>query len=101
MQTDLQLTTAHRDLLSLDHAIAKLCDRFGDLVDGKSDFIEAEERRFAALDCLATMRASSPAGMTAKARTLKVLSIADDPDRQAAIAASLADDVLRYFNRIA
>jgi hypothetical protein len=87
MNIDLELTTAHRDLLSLDHSIAKLYDRFGERVDGKTDFIEAEERRFAALDCLA--------------RALKALSIAEDPNRQAVIAASPADGVIRYFNRSA
>jgi hypothetical protein len=101
MNIDLELTTAHRDLLSLDHSIAKLYDRFGERVDGKTDFIEAEERRFAALDCLATIQASSPAGMIAKARALKALSIAEDPNRQAVIAASPADGVIRYFNRSA
>jgi hypothetical protein len=101
MNTDFELTTAHRDLLSPDRSIAKLYDRFGDRVDGKTDFIEAEERRFAVLDCLATIQASSPAGMVAKARAIKTVSIAEDPDRQVAIAASLADDVIRYFNRSA
>jgi hypothetical protein len=98
MKSDLELTTAQRDLLALDHAIGKLYDKFGDRVDSRADFIEAEERRFTALECLATARAQSPEGMVAKARVLKAV---DDTDRQAAIGASLADDVLRYFSRAA
>lgn len=97
---DAKLVTAHRDLLALDHAIADLYERFGDRVDGNGDFVEAEERRFAALDCLATIGAG-PQGMVAKAHALKVLSVVDDIDRRAAIAVSLADDVLRHFSRAA
>jgi hypothetical protein len=101
MQTDHQLTTAHRDLLSLDHAISKLYERFGDLVDGNADYVDAEERRFAALDCLATIQASSPAGMTAKARAMQMQQVIEDPGRCNAIAASLASDVIRYLSRSA
>jgi hypothetical protein len=36
--------------------------------------------------------------LIAKAKALKAVSIAEDIDRQAAIAGSLAGDVLRYFN---
>jgi hypothetical protein len=98
MNADQVLTTAHRELLSLDRAISGLYEKFGDCVEGKADFIEAEGRRFAAIECLATVRAQSPGGMVAKARALKAVSVAEDIDRQAAIAASLADDVLRYFS---
>ncbi|MGB9392098.1 MAG: hypothetical protein WCB70_19215 [Xanthobacteraceae bacterium] len=63
-----------------------------------ADYIDAEERRFAALDSLATIQSGSPAGLVAKAKALNALSLAEDPDRRAAIAASLADDVLRCFN---
>jgi hypothetical protein len=98
VKTDLELTTAHRELLSLDRVISGLYEKFGDSAEGKADLIEAEERRFEVLECLATIQASSPAGMVAKARVLKAVSVADDFDRQAAIAASLADDVLRYFS---
>ncbi|MFY9836262.1 MAG: hypothetical protein WAK55_07280 [Xanthobacteraceae bacterium] len=65
--TDLKLTTARRDLLSLDHAITKLREKFAADFERRADFIDAEERRFAALDCLATIQATSPAGMIAKA----------------------------------
>ena len=41
------------------------------------------------------MPARSPAGLVAKATAIKTLD--EDPDRLAAIAASLADDVLRRF----
>ena len=51
MKLDADLTNAHRSLVSLDRAIGKLYDRFGDRVDGNGDFIDAEERRFAALEC--------------------------------------------------
>ena len=101
MKSDVELTTAHRDLLSLDHAIGKLHDKFGDRADSRADCVEAEERRFAAPECLATIQAGSPAGMVAKAKALKVASVAEDLDRQAAIAASLAGDVLRHFSRAA
>jgi hypothetical protein len=60
-------------------------------------YIDAEERRFTALESLATIRAQSPEGIVAKARALKARSLVEDIDRQAAIAASLADDMLRYF----
>jgi hypothetical protein len=65
VKSDLKLTTAHRDLLSLDHAIGELYEKFGDCVDGKSEFIEAEKRRSAALECLSTIKAGSPEGMIA------------------------------------
>jgi len=74
VKTDLELTTAHRELLALDHAIGKLHDKFGDRSDSRADYVEAEERRFEALECLATIQAGSPAGMVAKARALKALS---------------------------
>ena len=54
-----------------------------------------------ALQSLATISAESPEGMIAKAKALKAASIVEDYDRQAAIAVSLADDVLRYFSRAA
>jgi hypothetical protein len=73
VKTDLELTTAHRELLALDHAIGKLHDKFGDRADSRADYVEAEERRFEALECLATIQAGSP-GMVAKARALKALS---------------------------
>jgi hypothetical protein len=79
----------------------KLYEKLGDRADGNADYVDAEERRFAALECLATVQARSPEGMIAKARALKAVSIAEDIDRQAAIAASLADDVLRHFSRAA
>jgi hypothetical protein len=101
MKTDVDLTTAQRDLLSLDHAIGKLYDKFGDRVDGRAVYIDAEERRFTALGSLATIRAGSPEGMIAKAKALKAISVAEDIDRHAAIAASLADDVLRHFSHAA
>jgi hypothetical protein len=41
------------------------------------------------------MPARSAAGLVAKAQAIK--SLDEDTDRQAAIAASLADDVLRRF----
>jgi hypothetical protein len=63
MKADLELITAHRNLLSFDQAIAQLHDKFGDRVDGNADFIDAEERRFEALECLGTIGAGSPDGM--------------------------------------
>jgi hypothetical protein len=101
MKTDHRLTTSQRELLALDHTIGRLYDKFGDRVDKKADFIEAEERRFTALKCLATARARSPKGMVAKAKAIKAVSVTDDIDRAAAIATSLAGDVLRYFSRAA
>jgi hypothetical protein len=62
-------------------------------VEGKADFIEAEERRFAALESLSTIQARSPEGMVAKARALKAVSVAEDIDHHASIA------VGRYFTR--
>jgi len=99
VKRDLKLTTAQRELLSLDHAISQLHDKFGDRADGRADYIDAEERRSDALEHLATIQAGSPEGMIAKARALKAVSIADDLDRRAEIAASLAGDVLRFFDR--
>jgi hypothetical protein len=97
MQTDLELTTARRALQSTDKTIAALCRKFGDDIDKRPEYQAAENRRDRALELLANTRASSPAGMVAKARALKTLD--DDLDRQAAIAASLADDVLRHLGR--
>jgi hypothetical protein len=99
VQPDLELTTAHRDLLELDHAIAQLYNRLGDTIDGDPDFLHAEEWRGAALERLATVPAVSPAGLVAKAKALTTLSLTEDPDRTSAIAASLADDVIKHFDR--
>lgn len=60
--------------------------------------MDAEERRFALLDRLTTKRALSPADLVAKARAVSTLD--EDPDRQAAIAASLADDLLLHFGSL-
>ena len=97
---DTELVAAHRNLQSLDLAIAALCKKFGDDMDRQRSYWTAEDRRDEALDRLAMVPATSPAGMIAKARALQ------QPDMEyshwyAAIAASLADDVLRYFNRAA
>jgi hypothetical protein len=97
MKTDHRLTTAHRDLATLDLTIAALCKKFGDDVDEQDSYWAAEDRRSAALERLANIRATSPEGIRAKARALK------QPDVEfsawyAAIAASLADDVLRWFS---
>jgi hypothetical protein len=96
MSTDFELTTAHCKLQALDHAIAELHEKL-DHVEDSSEYIDADERRFAVLERLATTRAISPAGLVAKAKAIKAASVADDLDRQAAIAASLTDDVLRYY----
>ena len=96
---DAQLVTAHRRLELLDLTIAALCKKFGDDVDGQHPYWTAENRRDGALERLATIPARSPDGMVAKARALKAVSVADDIDRQAAIATSLAGDVVRYFSR--
>jgi hypothetical protein len=50
------------------------------------------------LDRLTTKRALSPADLVAKARAVSTLD--EDPDRQAAIAASLADDLLLHFGSL-
>jgi hypothetical protein len=99
MQSDLNLMDAHRELLELDRTISELWEKFGDHVEDKQEFIEAEARRFAALECLATVQARSPEGMLAKATALKVASITEDVHRQAAIGLSLASDVLWHFRQ--
>ncbi len=63
---DAQLVTAQRNLQSLDLAIDELCKKFADDFEDREDFVEAEERRFAALDCLATIRAGAVALTTHK-----------------------------------
>jgi hypothetical protein len=99
MKADLELGAALRNLQSLDLTIAALCKKFGDDVDRQRPYWTAEDRRCDVLDRLASTPAALPEGMVAKARAIKVVSVSEDPGRQAAIAASLAADVLRYFSR--
>ena len=102
MSSDLELATAYRDLVEFDRVIDELYSKFpGKELEGKNEFEEADKRRETALQNLATIPAESPEGMIAKAKALKAASIVEDYDRQAAIAVSLADDVLRYFGRAA
>jgi hypothetical protein len=100
MSSDLELATAYRDLVEFDRVIDELYSKFPgkELDEGKNEFEEADKRRETALQTLATIPAKSPEGMIAKAKALKAASIVEDYDRQAAIAMSLADDVLRYFS---
>lgn len=95
---DAELVTAHRNLELLNLAIAALCKKFGDDMDRQRSYWTAENRRDDALERLATTPARSPDGMMAKAKALQ------QPDMKyshhyAAVAASLADDVLRHFSR--
>ena len=102
MGSDLELANAYRDLVEFDRVIDELYSKFPDKeLEGKNEFEEADKRRETALQSLATIPAESPEGMIAKAKALKAASLVEDYDPQAAIAVSLADDVLRYFSRAA
>lgn len=100
MDADAKLITAYRELQSSDLKLVALYKKLGDDADRKRPYRAAEDRRDNALERLANIRAKSQDGMIAKARALQ------QPDVEyshlfPAIAASLADDVLRYFNRMA
>ena len=61
----------------------------------------SNEERTDALDLLAETPARSLDGMQAKAATLKRRQVEEDPGATGAIAASLADDVLKLTGRTA
>jgi hypothetical protein len=98
MKADLELVTAYRELQSSDLALVRLYKQLGDDADSKRPYRAAEDRRDDALEALASIPAGSPDGMIAKARALQQPDV-EYSNYYAAIAASLADDVLRYFSR--
>lgn len=100
MQADLELLAALGELQSSDLEIDALTKQFGDDVDKQREHQEVEDRRDHALKTLATVQAGSPEGMIAKAKAIQQGDVQYD-SQFPAIAASLADDVIRHFSRAA
>jgi hypothetical protein len=98
---DAELIDAAARVAASDAAIEQLHKAFGDDADDRKDYQQIEEERTDALDLLAETPARSLDGMQAKAATLKRRQVEEDPGATGAIAASLADDVLRLIGRTA
>jgi hypothetical protein len=93
---------AHEQIVSLDAKISEFCDTISD--DDRythQGYLEAEDARFAAIDRLSEIPAQSWKGIKAKAAALKMRQIQDDYQRTAALAESLADDVLQLSGMVA
>jgi hypothetical protein len=98
---DARLIEAAARVGSAEAAIDDLHKRFGDDADRREDYQEISEERADALDVLAETPARSFDGIQAKAATLKRRQVEEDPGATGAIAASLADDVLKLTGRTA
>jgi hypothetical protein len=98
---DARLIEAAARVAASEAAIEDLHKRFGHDADRREDYQQISEDRTDALDLLADKPARSLDGMLAKAATLKRRQVEEDPSATVAIAASLADDVLRLMDRTA
>ena len=93
-QTDGDLRQALNDLLEMDAALAALHDKHGDDADSRDDYQEHEDMRDAAIATLIDVRASSTAGMMAKASALQIKVLFEDYEMHQLIGLSLADDLI-------
>jgi hypothetical protein len=94
---DLDLANAVYNMGNCDFAIHRLYKKHGDEADSRDDYQQIEAERKKVLDTLATTRAHSSNGLVAKAEALTDRLLAEDYDAHGRIAASLGEDVLRYF----
>jgi hypothetical protein len=98
---DARLIEAAARVAASEAAIEDLHKWFGDDADSREDYQEISEERADALDVLVETPARSFDGIQAKAATLKRRQVEEDPGATGAIAASLADDVLKLTGRTA
>jgi hypothetical protein len=94
---DLDLANAVYNMRNCDLAIHRLYKKHGDEADSRDDYQKIETERQDRLGILATRRAHSSNGLVAKAEALTDRRLIEDYDSHGRIAASLGEDVLRYF----
>jgi uncharacterized ferredoxin-like protein len=82
------------DLVEMDAALAALHKKHGDDADSRDDYQESEEMRDDAIATLINVRASSTAGIMAKASALQLDQLFEDFESHQQIALSLADDLI-------
>jgi hypothetical protein len=92
---DRDLVDAHQEIKELDQKISATLKQHGDDADERPDYLKFEDERYDAIEHLSSTAAQSWEGAAAKASTLKMRDILGDCERTAALAESLADDVLR------
>ena len=92
---DRDLYGTHQKIQELDRKIsATLLKQHGDDADEHPDYLKLEDERFEAIYRLSSTPARSWQDIAAKASTLKMQGVLEDYGRTAALAKSLADDVL-------
>jgi hypothetical protein len=92
-----RLVAAAAGLAAADRAIADMHKRFGDDADSRDDYIALREKLNDHIGTLVTVRASSAAGITAKAEALRLRRMIEDYSQHQQIAVSLADDLVRMI----
>ena len=93
--SDSDLIDAHQEIEELDRKISATLKQYGDDAAERPDYLKLEDERFEAIDLLSGTLAHSVRGICAKASTLKMHEVLEDPGRMPALAQSLADHVLR------
>jgi hypothetical protein len=93
--SDRDVIDAHQEIKELDRKISATLKQHGDDADEHPDYLKLEDERFEAIDFLSSTPTHSVRGICAKASTLKMREVLEDPGRMPALAQSLADDVLR------
>jgi hypothetical protein len=93
-QVDGELRQAFDDIVEMDAAIATLHKQHGDDADSRDDYLECQDMRDDAIATLIDVRASSTAGIMAKASALQLKVLFEDYERHQEIALSLADDLI-------
>ena len=91
--TDGELRQALDDLVEMDAALEALHTKHGDDADSRDDYLECQDMRDDAIATLIDVRASSTAGIMAKASALQLNALFEDYESHQAIALSLAEDL--------